>query len=205
VPIRLDGAGRTSFTAGLDLNGPGRPERKRAVRNYHQALTDCAVPIIGAINGYAVGHGITVCSALDMLLASENASFGSPGINTGIASGGRFLLKLFPPGVAHHAAYTGNRIDAHEAHRLGAVLEVVPPEHLMDKAIALATTIAQKPPAGIRTAKTSLRWVEDMDPQRGYEFEGDHYGRHYLRTAQGRAEADEARRSFLEKRAPQFP
>jgi enoyl-CoA hydratase len=200
----ITGSGDRSFTAGLNRKAPSR-DRRRAVRNYHQAIMDCAVPIIGAINGYALGHGIVIASALDMLIGSENASFGLPEINTGAANGGRFFLRLFPPGFTHYAVYTGERIDAQEAYRLGALLKVVPPDELMKEAMALARTIAEKAPIGIRAHKISLRWVEELDAQSGYEFEGEYHGRHYMTTPEGRAQAEEARQAFFERRKPNFP
>jgi enoyl-CoA hydratase len=148
---------------------------------------------------------MVIASALDMLIGSENASFGLPEINTGGANGGRFFMRLFPYGFAHYAVYTGERIDAQEAYRLGALLKVVPPADLMKEALDLATMIAEKAPIGIRTSKLSLRWVEDMDAQAGYEFEGEYHSRHYSRTPEGRAQAEEARRAFLERRKPNFP
>jgi enoyl-CoA hydratase len=203
----ITGTGDRAFTAGLNVNPKNpspRPMRRRSVRNYHQALLDCAVPIIGAINGYTLGHGIVIASALDMLIGSENASFGLPEINTGGFNGGRFFMRLFPYGFAHYAVYTGERIDAHEAYRLGALLKVVPPADLMKEAMDLATLISEKAPLGIQTSKFSLKWVEDMDAQRGYEFEGEYHVRHYINTPEGAAQAEEARLAFVEKRTPNF-
>jgi enoyl-CoA hydratase len=200
----ITGTGERSFTAGLDRKAPSR-DRRRAVRNYHQAIMDCAVPVIGAINGYTLGHGILIASAVDMLIGSENASFGLPEILTGAANGGRFFMRLFPPGFAHYAVYTGERIDAPEAYRLGALLKVVPPDELMNEAVALARSIAEKAPIGIRAHKISLRWVEEMDAQKGYEFEGEYHSRHFMSTPEGRAQAEEARLAFFERRKPNFP
>jgi enoyl-CoA hydratase len=200
----MTGTGERAFTAGMNRKSPPQNMRKRSVRNYHQALLDCAVPIIGAINGYTLGHGVVIASALDMLIGSENASFGLPEINTGGANGGRFFMRLFPYGFAHWAVYTGERIDAQEAYRLGALLKVVPPADLMKEAMDLASLIAEKAPVGIRTSKLSLRWVENMDLQAGYEFEGEYHSRYYRGTPEGRAQAEEARRSFVERRKPNF-
>jgi len=200
----ITGSGDRAFTAGLNRKDPTH-DRRRAVRNYHQAITDCAVPTIGAINGHALGHGIVISSALDMLIGSENASFGLPEIDTGAANGGRFFMCLFPLGFTAHAVYTGERIDAQEAYRLGALLKVVRPDDLMKEAMALARTIAEKAPIGIRAHKLSLRWVEEMDAQKGYEFENVYHGRHYMQTPEGRAQAEEARTAFFERRKPKFP
>jgi enoyl-CoA hydratase len=199
----ITGAGERCFTAGHNRKVPLRM-RKRSVRNYVQALVDCAVPVIGAINGHALGHGIAISSACDILIGSENATFGLPEIDTGGANGGRMMMRLFPQGHVRHAVFTGERISAAEAFRVGALFKVVPPQELMPETRKLAATIAAKAPIGIRASKSTLRWVEYLDLQTGYEYEGDQHQTLYFGVPEGRAQASEAQRSFLEKRRPDF-
>jgi enoyl-CoA hydratase len=199
----ITGAGERAFTAGHNRKVPLRM-RKRDVRNYLQALIDCAVPLIGAINGFALGHGIAISSACDILIGSENASFGLPEVDTGGANGGRMMMQMFPRGHVRYSVYTGERIGAAEAYRVGALFKVVPPAELMPEARKLAATIAAKTPVGIRSFKNTLRWVEYMDLQTGYEYEGDQHTLLFLGTPAGQKQADEARISFLEKRKPNF-
>jgi enoyl-CoA hydratase len=200
----ITGAGERAFTAGADHRYTGPPPRRRAVRNYLQALIDCSVPVIGAINGHALGHGLAIASQCDFLIGSENARFGLPEIRTGGANGGRFFMRLFPVGFARYAVYTGESIDAHEAYRLGALLKLTTPAELMPEAMRIAAVIAGQAPLAVRAFKDSLRWVEDMDVQRGYEFENELHRKLYTGTPAGQAQRQEALNSFFEKRKADF-
>ena len=204
----ITGAGTRAFTAGKDVTAhklAADPEREnpRAVRNYIQALVDSAVPIIAAVNGVCLGHGIAIAASADIVLASTNARFGLPEINIGSGNGQRLLREMFPRGHARHAFYTGEYIDAEEAYRLGAVFQLYEPDELMAEAHKLAGTIAAKSPSMIRMFKDTVRWTEYLDMQTGYRFEGESW-QALKRTPRGAAEMLEAKQSFFEKRAPRF-
>jgi enoyl-CoA hydratase len=186
----ITGAGERAFTAGADHRYIGPPPRRRSVRNYLQALIDCGVPAIA--------------SQCDFLIGSENARFGLPEIRTGGANGGRFFMRLFPVGFARYTVYTGESIDAHEAYRLGALLKLTAPAELMPEAMRIAAVIAGQAPLAVRAFKDSLRWVEDMDVQRGYEFENEQHRKLYTGTPAGQAQRQEALSSFFEKRKADF-
>ena len=113
--------------------------------------------------------------------------------------GARHLGRLFPQGVTRRLHYTADRLPAAEAYRLGAVHKVVPSDQLMDAAMEEARIIAAKMPKGIRLAKEGLNMIEWMDLKNGYRFE-------QTRTAILRKTDDavEAKRAFLERRAPVF-
>ena len=199
------GAGRRAFCAGADirarLDGDARfPEdHGRRAREAFNSIYECPIPVIGAINGPALGAGLALAASCDYLIASENANFALPEIDVGLMGGARHLGRLFPQGVTRRLHYTADRLPAAEAYRLGAVHKVVPSDQLMDAAMEEARIIAAKMPMGIRFAKEGLNMIEWMDLKNGYRFE-------QTRTAILRKTDDavEAKRAFLERRAPVF-
>ena len=199
------GTGQRAFCAGADirarLDGDSRfPEdHGRRAREAFNSIYECPIPVIGAINGPALGAGLALAASCDYLIASENANFALPEIDVGLMGGARHLGRLFPQGVTRRLHYTADRLPAAEAYRLGAVHKVVPSDQLMDAAMEEARIIAAKMPMGIRLAKEGLNMIEWMDLKNGYRFE-------QTRTAILRKTDDavEAKRAFLERRAPVF-
>ena len=205
----ITGAGERAFTAGQDLNevrdakDKPKPGAFRQARWYLQAMQDCPVPIIGAVNGITLGHGIAICSGCDILVASDNARFGVPEIRVGLANGHRMLLEFFPKSLARYAFFTGEFIDAEEAYRVGAVLKLVRPDELLDAAYEVSEKIARNSPIALRLFKDTVRWTPDMDLQKGYRFEGER-SRLARQDPAFRAQAAEAQAAFREKRSPNF-
>ena len=199
------GTGQRAFCAGADirarLDGDSRfPEdHGRRAREAFNSIYECPIPVIGAINGPALGAGLALAASCDYLIASENANFALPEIDVGLMGGARHLGRLFPQGVTRRLHYTADRLPAAEAYRLGAVHRVVPSEQLMAAAMEEARIIAAKMPMGVRLAKEGLNMIEWMDLKNGYRFE-------QTRTAILRKTDDavEAKRAFLERRAPVF-
>lgn len=209
----LTAAGERAFCAGADLrarvrerDGEAPPARtppgtgNRRVREMFYSIQECAVPVIGAINGPALGGGLAIAASCDYLIASEKATFGLPEIDVGLLGGARHFMRLLTNwGLVRRLHYTAERLDAHEALRLGMVVRVVPPDQLMEAALADARLIAAKIPLGVRLAKESLHLIENMDVKNGYRFE-------QTRTAilTKTEDAAEARRAFMERRPPEF-
>jgi enoyl-CoA hydratase/carnithine racemase len=205
--VVLTGQGDRVFCAGADIKAAARgdralrPERtnSRDGRENFYSIMECAVPVIGAINGPALGAGLAIAASCDYLIASERAVFGLPEIDVGLLGGARHAMRLFPQHVVRMMHYTARRLDAQEAYRLGAVDRVVAVEDLLDVAMAEAEEIASKMPIGIRLAKENLNLIEDMDLRNGYRFE-------QTRTAilQRTEDAQEAKLAFAEKRQPNY-
>ena len=204
----LTGAGQRGFCAGVDVKrraadlqavqAPGYQEgRSRGIRENFNSIVDCAVPVIGAINGHALGGGLALAASCDYLIASENATFGLPEIDVGLLGGARHFMRLFPQGATRRANFTAKRISAQEAYRLGAVAMVVPPDQLMEVVMEEARLIAEKNPRGIRMAKANLNLIENMDLKNGYRFEQTQTA--ILNTTE---DALEAKKAFAEKRKP---
>jgi enoyl-CoA hydratase/carnithine racemase len=173
-------------------------QSRRGRENYN-SLVDCAVPVIGAINGHSLGGGLALAASCDYLIASENATFGLPEIDVGLLGGARHFMRLFSQGMTRRANFTAQRIGAEEAFRLGAVVKVVPPDELMDAAMEDARLIAQKMPIGIKMAKANLNLIENMDLKNGYRFEQTQ-----TQILMETEDSLEAKRAFAEKRPPVF-
>lgn len=164
------GAGR-AFSAGANLGGRGDEGRRteesarglldayRSTEEYREWGLRWQVsvpqPIIGAINGYALGRGFEYALHCDMLIASERAVFGAPEIRHGTIAATR--LPFFVPAQwAKRIILTGDHVSAATAERIGLVLEVVPHEQLMDAAFALAKRFTYVPPYAVRFNKRMI-------------------------------------------------
>ncbi|MBT9487747.1 MAG: enoyl-CoA hydratase/isomerase family protein [Rubrivivax sp.] len=204
--VVLTGAGKV-FCAGADLKGraevikgPGDlPAHSRRTRECFHAIRECAKPVVVAINGAALGSGVAMVASSDILVASETASLGLPEVDVGLLGGARHAMRLFGHSRLRRMALTGMRVKADELYRLGIVEAVVPPDALLDTALAIAREIAAKSPVSTRMGKHTLNVIEDMSLRDGYRYEQD-------MTAQiGKTDdAKEAQAAFREKRPPVF-
>lgn len=204
--VVLTATGQRFFSAGLDVKEfealpPDAPvgELNRQARRCFAALIDCPVPVIGALNGMALGGGLALAGCCDVLIASQTATLGLPEIKVGLLGAATFLYRLFPPMKVRKIFYTGEMVSAQEAYRLGAVEKVVPPEQLLAEAMALAREFAARSPVAIRLAKESCLTIETIDLKRSYRTEQGFTAELY-----GYRDSREARRAFLEKRPPVF-
>jgi len=206
----LTGAGKC-FCAGADLKARGSSTAKaprrpgaqriysRAGREAFNAIMECPVPVIGAINGTALGGGLCMAAACDILVTSETATFGLPEVDVGLLGGGRHAQRLFGVYKARMLMFTGQRVTGAELYRRGIVEQCVPPERLMDAAMEIAVNIAEKSPLTVRMAKKNMATVEFMNIRDGYRYEQD--GTNALLHSD---DSKEAVRAFLEKRKPVF-
>ncbi|NYT81106.1 enoyl-CoA hydratase/isomerase family protein [Alcaligenaceae bacterium] len=204
--VVLTGDGKV-FCAGADLKsrsetikGPGDlPQHSRRTRECFHAIRECSKPVIGAINGAALGAGLAIVASCDVLVAARTAVVGLPEINVGLLGGGRHGMRLFSHSRLRRMMLTGLRVDGDELYRLGVVEASVPVEELLDRALELAQEIASKSPLSTVLAKQTLNAIEDMSLRDGYRYEQD------MTAAIAKTDdAKEARMAFLEKRAPVF-
>jgi len=198
-------ASERTFCAGKDLKEflgatlEDDPAQAFIVRRTFEAIRHCPVPVIAKVNGPALGAGCVLAAVSDIRVASERATFGLPEINVGRCGGTAHLGRLIPQGAMRMMYFTGKPIAAAEAYRLGLVDMLVAPEAL-DTAVAdLAATIAAKSPIGLRVGKKSMNEAEEMPVDGGYAREQS-YSTQLMRTADAR----EATRAIVEKRAPVF-
>ncbi|CAG9269181.1 enoyl-CoA hydratase-related protein [Paraburkholderia unamae] len=203
--VVFTGAGERAFCAGLDLNEflaatPEQdPERAAIVRRTFSAVYRCAIPVIAAINGPALGAGSVLATVCDIRIAANHARFGTPEINVGRCGGAAHHGRLIPQGALRRMYFTGEPISAQEALRLGLVDQVVAPGELMPTALELAAKIAAKSPLGLRYAKEALNDIESMALEAAYQHEQS-FSTKLMYTEDAR----EATRASVEKRAPVF-
>lgn len=202
------------FCAGVDLADSARRQARQLAegdtiadmldtgivpRECFDAVMDCALPVIAAVNGAAVGAGLVLVACCDIIIASENARFSVPEIKAGVLGGGRHLQRLVGTHMARKMYFTGNFVSAQEFQRLGAVDAVVAPADLMKTARALADDIASNSPIGLRLAKEALNRVEDLPLKEGYRVEQS-----YTSLVSRFNDSAEARSARQEKRDPKW-
>ena len=205
--VVLTGEGR-AFVAGADIaqmsamnaaEGKAFGELGAAVFRRIELLPK---PVIAAVNGFALGGGCELAMACDIRLASAKAKFGQPEVGLGITpgfSGTQRLPRLVGLGKAKELIYTAEVISADEAARIGLVNRVVPPEALMDEALALARKIASKAPLAVRYAKQAVNRGCETDIETAISIEADLFGLCFSTDDQ-----KEGMRAFLDKRPPEF-
>lgn len=119
-------------------------------------IEELNIPVIMAVNGFALGGGLELALSGDMILASENAKFGQPEVNLGVIpgyGGTQRLARLIGKQAAKYLCMTGEMISAEEARRLGIVYQVFPSDQLLPKAKELAQLLAKKAPLAVRFVK----------------------------------------------------
>jgi enoyl-CoA hydratase/carnithine racemase len=197
----LTGAGERAFCAGSDIKANYVEQHGSEPHNllFPRMLT-LDKPIIAAINGHANGGGLEQALACDIRVAADHAEFGLGEVRLGWLPGGggtQRLPRLIPLGRALEMLYTGNRIDAREALRVGLVDHVVPMNQLIEKCEAIAIEICKSAPLAVQRIKqVSLRGL-DLSLADGLRLEREHYD--WLQTTE---DAREGAQAFAEKRPP---
>jgi enoyl-CoA hydratase len=171
----------------------------RLTRDVFFCLMDSSKPVIAAVNGAALGAGFVLAACCDIILAAGTAVFGMPEIDVGQGGGASVLQRILPPSKVRRMMLTGESVPAMELYRLGAVEECLPADALLPAAVKLASAIAAKSPTAIRRIRGSFPAVEALDVREGFRVE-----QIYTTELSLSADGAEARRAFLEKRAPVF-
>jgi len=206
--IVVTGAGDRAFSAGADLkmmkgSSPMRgTELSRIGQHMCDYIETLGKPVIAAINGYALGGGIELAMACDIRIASENAQIGQPEINVGLIpgwGGTQRLPRFVGKGIAKEMIFTGKRIDAKTAERLGLVNAVVPADQLKAKVKELALELASKPPIAIKLSKALINCSTETHPEVGLWQEAEAFG-----LVASTEDFNEGVTAFLEKRKPQY-
>jgi enoyl-CoA hydratase len=175
VVLRAEGRG---FNAGVDIKEMQAAEGFTALLGANRgcfaafkAVYECAVPVIAAVHGFCLGGGIGLAGNSDVIIASEDATFGLPEVDRGALGAATHLARLVPQHKMRAMVYTAATATAAELHHFGSVHAVVPGPELRDAALALAGQIAAKDPVVIRAAKESLNGIDLRDVNRSYRFE----------------------------------
>lgn len=203
----VTGAGERAFVAGADIKEMQAKtplEAKAFAELGHAvclAIERAPQPVIAAVNGFALGGGCEIALACDIRLASERAQFGQPEVSLGIFpgwGGTQRLPRLVGAGVAKEVIFTGRRVGAEEALRIGLVNAVHPPDDLLPKARELAAQIAAQGPLGVRHAKAAINHAFG-ETGGGFEHEVQLFALLF-----GTADQREGMGAFVERRAAQF-
>jgi len=204
----LTGAGEKSFIAGADIrefptfNALKAKSFSEMGHSLMNKLQELPIPVIAAVNGFALGGGCEIAMACDFIYASENAMFGLPEITLGIIpgfGGTQRLSRLIGMSMAKEMIFTGKMISADVAKGIGMVNKVCPLEKLMDEVITTTKTIASKGKVSVRAAKQAINNGVNIDLSTGCRIEIDAFALCFTSL-----DAKEGALAFLEKRKADF-
>jgi len=206
--VVITGAGDKAFCAGADLTGMADGAGHLALHDSRGELAglfddlwDLGKPTIARVRGYALAGGMGLALACDLVVAADDAVFGTPEIDVGLWP---FmitvpLVRSMPPKKALELMMTGRRVDAAEADRIGFVTRVVAPDELDAAVDELAATLASKPPATLRLGRQAFYEVWDRSADEALPL------LHALLTVTtGTEDATEGIAAFVEKRPPEW-
>jgi len=181
----ITGAGDKSFVAGADIGEMSSLTAEEGTafgkkgNDVFLKIENFPVPVIAAVNGYALGGGCELSMACDIRLCSENAMFGQPEVGLGITpgfGGTQRLARLVGTGVAKELIYSASNIKADEAYRIGLVNHVYPQEELLPAAKKMAATIAGNAPIAVRACKKAINEGLDVDMDAALVIEEQLFG-----------------------------
>ena len=200
----LTGAGEKSFVAGADIGemstltkAEGEAFGKKG-NDVFRKLEAFPIPVIAAVNGFALGGGCEISMSCDIRICSENAVFGQPEVGLGITpgfGGTQRLARIVGTGKAKEMIYGARNIKAEEAYRIGLVNNVYPAEELMPAAKKLASTIARNAPIAVRNCKRAINEGLQVDMDQAIVIEEKLFGDCFETHDQ-----KEGMSAFLEKR-----
>ena len=176
----LTGAGDKAFVAGADikeLDGLTPLQAKLVAKKGQETINKIAalpIPVIAAVNGYALGGGTEMALACDFIYASESASMGLPETNLGLIpgfGGTQRLSRLIGPNMAKELIYTGKMISAAEAYEIGLVNKVCAPDKLIDDCLEVVNAAAKNAPIAVNQAKRAINSGASLSMRDGLELE----------------------------------
>ncbi len=204
----VTGDGEKSFVAGADISEMAHLDEAqghdfgRLGAQVFRKIEVLPIPVIAAVNGFALGGGCELAMSCDIRIASSKAKFGQPEVGLGIIPGfsGTYRLpKLIGQGYAKEMIYTGKVVRAEEALRIGLVNAVYEPEELMDKAMEMAQMMLKNAPVAISLAKQSINEGYDLDADGAIGLENKLFGKCFATRDQ-----KEGMDAFLNKRKAGF-
>ncbi|MHA7276982.1 enoyl-CoA hydratase/isomerase family protein [Arthrobacter sp. HLT1-21] len=206
----ITGAGEKAFVAGADIREMAAmtPDQAWAYSTRMQALTltleALPVPVIAAVNGYALGGGCELAMACDFIYATRAASFGQPEVSLGLVPGFGGSVRMqrrVGPAVARELLYTGRRIPADEALRLGLVNAIFSDQdELLAAARKTIGAIARQSPTAVAAVKETVARVEGLSTTDGLAIEAESFKQAFTTS-----DMREGTRAFLAKEKPAFP
>lgn len=206
--VLLTGAGEKAFVAGADISEISRLAPLQALdfalngQGVLELMERLPQPVIGVVNGFALGGGCELAMACDILVAADTAKFGQPEVNLGIIpgyGGTQRLPRLVGRNLAKELVLTGDMITAQRAYEIGLVNRVVPAAELMKAAREMAARILAKGPVAIRAAKSAMNRGLDLDLSNANAYEASLFAACFSSEDQS-----EGMNAFLEKRKASF-
>lgn len=194
-----------AFMAGNDLKdfqGPFKDDYVNYVKLINQGIAapyNCRVPVIGAINGLALGTGSAIAACCDMLVAAEDAYFGITEINYSLVSGPCHISRLLPETMARNKCMRGQVITVQELYQHGAICKIAPKEDVLAAAMEVAAEIAGKAPLAMIELKRAMNTNEKFRIMEKYDTEMS-----YTKFLKDTEDFDESINAFFEKRKPVF-
>ncbi len=183
--VVLTGAGDKSFVAGADIGSMSTMTKAEGEafgklgNDIFLAIESFPLPVIAAVNGFALGGGCELAMSCDIRICSDNAMFGQPEVGLGITpgfGGTQRLARLVGMGMAKQMLYTARNIDANEALRIGLVNAVYPQADLMEAAVKMANTIAKNAPIAVRGCKKAVNDGMQVSIDKAVEIEEKIFG-----------------------------
>ena len=183
--VILTGAGEKSFVAGADIGEMSTLTKEegeafgKTGNDVFRKIETFPIPVIAAVNGFALGGGSEISMSCDIRLCSDNAVFGQPEVGLGITpgfGGTQRLARLVGAGKAKEMIYTAFNIKADEAYRIGLVNAVYPQAELMDAAKKMAAKIAKNAPIAVRACKKAINEGLDADMDQAIVIEEKAFG-----------------------------
>ena len=181
----VTGAGEKSFVAGADISEMSTLTKKQGVdfskkgNDIFRKIETFPIPVIAAVNGFALGGGCEISMSCDIRICSDNAIFGQPEVGLGITpgfGGTQRLARLIGMGMAKQMIYTGQNIKAEEALRIGLVNAIYPQNELLNEAKKLALTIANNGPNAIKNCKKAINEGMQVDIDKAIQIEEKLFG-----------------------------
>lgn len=204
----LTGTGEKAFVAGADIEEINKTHPLNAKLFCRKGLSiigqleELSIPVIAAVNGFALGGGCEMALACDFIYAADTAMFGLPEITLGIIpgfGGTQRLQRIVGRNVAKEMIFTGKMISALEAKEIGIANKVVPAAELMDVVMKVAGSISKKGKISLRSAKHAVNAGMDVDITSGCKIETDCFVLCMMSE-----DVKEGTSAFLEKRKPEF-
>lgn len=204
----LTGGGEKSFVAGADIKEINSLDKESALsfarkgQEVFARIESLPFPLIGAVNGFALGGGLELALSCDFIYAAESAKFGLPECTLGLIPGFGGTVRLarkIGPGRAKEMTFVGGMISAKEAADIGLVNKVYPDESLMGEVIGLAKTLHKRAPLALRGIKKSINESYGRPIPEAMAFEAQEFARLFTTW-----DVKEGTAAFIEKRKPDF-
>jgi enoyl-CoA hydratase len=204
----ISGSGK-AFVAGADIAEMVNKTQEegsafsRIGQHTFRSLEKMNIPVIAAINGFALGGGLELAMACDFRIASSKAKFGQPEVNLGLIPGyaaTQRLSRLTGLGNALYLLMTADMVTSDEALRIGLIQKIVEPDQLMEEVMKIARNILAKGPNAVKKIKKVTRQGILMDFEKGCELEAEEFGSLFGKDSEG----EEGMKAFLEKRKPNW-